>query len=131
MFAQILNSLGLADTSFNNQGISRRKHHRHPGIHAEVNVGGRAYSVRDWSLGGVFFETPPDSRMVVGDKIAIDLKFRLPHETVTIQHSIRVVRAATRGIAAEFAPLNADIRRQFDRVIDFFNAQSFLQSQVA
>lgn len=133
MIETILNSLGISDKSFNSQGQghSRRRHTRHPGVHAEVDVAGRVYSVRDWSLGGMFFETPPDSRMVVGDRVTFNLKFRLPHETVTIPHSARVVRAATRGIAAEFAPLAPELRRQFEKVIDFFHAQSFLESQVA
>lgn len=131
MIELILSTLGLSDSSFNSAGDTRRKHQRHPGHQTEIDVAGRVYSVRDWSLGGIFFDTPPDSRMVLGDKVNFDLRFRLPHETITIQHTAKVVRSATRGIAAEFMPLAPDVRRKFDRVIDWFHTQSFLESQVA
>ena len=131
MIDAILRKLGLGDDSFNTEADARRKHIRHPGMQADVMVSDRSYGVRDWSLGGIFFETLPDARMVVGDQVQFTLRFRLPHETVSIVQPGRVVRAAKRGIAAEFTPLSPEIRRRFDKVIDGFNAQSFLESQVA
>lgn len=131
MLDMILSTLGLSDASFNSAGESRRRHQRHPGHQTEIDVAGRVYSVRDWSMGGVFFDTPPDSRMVVGDKVNFNLRFRLPHETITIEHTAQVVRSATRGIAAEFAQLPPEIRRKLQRVTDWFHTQSFLESQVA
>lgn len=110
---------------------ARRKYIRYGGLHAEVTVGNRAYSIRDWSLGGVSFETAPDAGVTIGDKIQLVLKFRFPHDTITIQQPALIVRAARRGIAAEFAPLPAAARREFDRVLDSLHAEKFLESQAA
>lgn len=131
MIEKLLGKLGLSDVSSNNAVISRRRHVRHSGVQAEVVVADKVYSVRDWSMGGMFFETPPDNRLTVGDQIRVNIRFRLPHEVIDIPHQARVVRSVRRGIAAEFAPMTLEHKRQFQRVIDGFQAQSFLESQSA
>jgi hypothetical protein len=114
-----------------NAGIDARKYVRYGNLHAEVTVGNQAYSVRDWGIGGVSFETAPDARLTVGDKIQLVLKFRFLHDTITVQQPAQVVRTARRGIAAVFTPLPAATRRQFDRVLDSLHTESFLESQAA
>lgn len=131
MINQILAKLGLGDGTLYQPVDTRRKHMRHGGVQAEVQVQDRSYGVKDWSLGGVCFETQPDPLLVVGDKVQFTLKFRLPHETVLIRQAGRIVRAAKRGIAAEFMPLSPEARRKFERVIDSLHAKNFLESQVA
>jgi hypothetical protein len=131
MINKILAKLGLGDGTLYQSIDTRRKHMRHEGIVAEVLVQDRAFGVKDWSLGGVCFETLPDPHMVVGDKVQFTLKFRLPHETVMIKQVGRIVRAAKRGVAAEFMPLSPETRRKFARVIDTLHAKNFLESQVA
>jgi hypothetical protein len=131
MINSILAKLGLGDGSLNQEIDTRRKHMRHEGFQAEVQVQDQVYGLKDWSMGGICFETQPDPRMVVGDKVQFTIKFRLPHETVIIKQVGRVVRAARRGIAAEFMPLSPEARRKFARVVDGLNAASFLESQVA
>ena len=132
MIGRILNTLGLGDGSLNEESIdSRRKHIRHPAIQAEVEVANRAYSLRDWSFGGIFFETQPDARLVAGDQVPMTLRFRFPTEVVSVTQPARVVRAAKRGIAAEFVQLDADARRKFQRALDNMNVQGFVESQVA
>ena len=129
--SKILSFFGFGDDSLNTKSDFRRKHIRYPGFHAEVVIGSRAYSIRDWSLGGLTFDTGPDARLATGDKIPITLKFRFPHDTISIQQQAQVVRAVKRGIAAKFVVLPADVRRQFERVLDSLHVQSFLESQVA
>lgn len=130
--SEILSFFGLGGGSSSNAKADlRRKHIRYPGFHAEVVVGNRAYSVRDWSMGGVVFETAPDARLTSGDKFQILLKFRFPHDTITVQQQALVLRTSKRGIAAQFAALPTESRRQFERVLDSLHAQSFLESQVA
>jgi hypothetical protein len=131
MINQILSKLGLGDSSLKSEAETRRRHMRRSGVRTDVIVGNHTFGVRDWSQSGVFFDIVPDVPLAVGDKVQVTMRFRLPHETVDIQQMARVVRAANRGIAAEFSPLTAEIRRKFDRVIDGFNTQSFLESQVA
>jgi len=131
MFRKVLSLLGLTHLSENIRGDVRRKHIRHPGLQAEIMVGDRIYSVRDWSLGGVLFETAPDARIQKGDQLQVILKFRFPHDTITIQQQAHILRAEKRGIAAQFAPMPPKARREFDRVLDSLYAQSFLKSQIA
>lgn len=131
MINQILSRLGLGDNSLNVQISTRRRHVRYTGMQAEVVVGERAYSIRDWSLGGVLFETQPDSRIIVGDKIRFALKFRFPHDVITVMQEARVVRTTRQGVAAEFVQPSPDMRRELERVLDNYHAQSFLESQVA
>lgn len=130
MINKILSRLGLGDGTFYQSIDTRRKHMRHGGLQADVVVQDRAFSVKDWSLGGFCFETLPDPHMVVGDKVQFTLRFRLPHETVVIRQAGRIVRAARRGIAAEFMPLSPEARRKFHRVLDTLHAKNFLESQV-
>ncbi len=100
-------------------------------MRAEVIVGNRAYSVKDWSLGGVSFETAPDARLAAGDRVQIVIHFRFPQGTVVIQQQAHIVRAAKQSIAAKFAPLMTDSRRQFERILDHLHTQNFVESQVA
>lgn len=112
-------------------GSTRRRHIRRAGPNTDILVANSSYIVKDWSKGGVFFETQPDARMVLGDQVQLTLRFRLPNEIITITQPGRIVRAVKRGIAAEFLPLSNEARRLFDRVIDGMNAQGFIESQAA
>ena len=131
MINKILSKLGLGDGSLYQEIETRRKHMRHEGVQGDVVVEDRAYGLKDWSLGGVSFETQLSPQLAVGDKVSFTLRFRLPHETVLIRQTGRVVRAAKRVIAAEFQPLSPEARRKFARVIDSVHASDFLESQVA
>jgi len=131
MIGKILALLGLGNGRYNSMANNRRKHVRHPGFPAEVIVGNRAYGVRDWSMGGVAFETPADARLQAGDRLQVTLKFHLPHDTITLEQQARITRAVKRGVAAEFAPLPPTARRKLERVLDSIHAQSFIESQVA
>lgn len=128
---KILSFLNMTPGSAETPADARRRHIRHDAVHADVAVGPSSYSVRDWSLGGVSFETLPDSRLMVGDRLSFTLRFNFPHGAITIEQPGRIVRTSRRGTAAEFGPLPVAVRRQFDRVIDSLNAQNFLDSQAA
>ncbi|HYD18776.1 MAG TPA: PilZ domain-containing protein [Patescibacteria group bacterium] len=128
----ILNKLGLGDGSLNKDAAqARRRHVRHPAVSAEVVVADRVFNLKDWSMGGFFFDPPPGSALAVGDRVQFHLRFRLPNETVTITQPGRIVRAVRRGLGAEFAPLNPETKRKFERVLDGFHAMNFLASQKA
>ena len=131
MINTILSKLGLGDGSLNASSDTRRKYIRHTGVTADVIVGSRSYSVRDWSMGGILFETLPDSRMIAGDQVNLTLKFRFPDDVVTVEQTGRVIRTGRRGVAAEFVAVNSDARRKFERIIDGLHTEEFLQSQVA
>lgn len=131
MLSTLLAKLGLGDGSYNTSADTRRKYIRMPGARAEVELGSQALRVRDWSQGGISFDTMPDTPINEGDRVVVTLRFRLPHETVSMQRPLRIVRAGAHGAAAEFAPLSNDDRKQFARVLDSYHAEEFLASQAA
>lgn len=131
MLQKILSFFGIGDGTLNGDIEPRRRYARHLGQDAEVVVANRVYSVKDWSYGGVSFETLLDAPVSAGESLQMTIRFRFPHETVSITQVGRVVRSAKRGMAAEFAPLSRDIRRKFDRVLDYVHTRDFLESQVA
>ena len=131
MLSTLLNKLGLGDGSNNIEVDPRRKYIRFEGSHAEIELGAQSLPVHDWSQGGVSFEATPGLQLQEGDKMVATLRFRFPHETVSVQQQIRVVRSGRRGVAVEFGPQSNDDRRQFSRVIDNYNAENFLASQSA
>lgn len=131
MLSTLLNKLGLGDGSNNVDPDARRKYIRLQGARAEVEIAGHTYRIRDWSPGGVYFESLPDTALTAGDRVLATIRFRFPHETVSIQQFLQVVRTGARGTAAEFLPVSADDRRLFDRVIDSYHAENFLASQQA
>lgn len=133
MIDRLLNILGLGDGSMNGAAEWRRRHVRHDirktAVQAEVEINGRAYSIRDWSMGGLCFDA--EAVPNVGQKLDMQIRFRLPHETITIRQPARVVRAMKRGVATEFAPLAPEMRRRFQKVVDDIHALDFVESQVA
>lgn len=133
MIHRLLNILGLGDGSLNGATEWRRRHVRHDirkaGVEAEVEINGRSYSIRDWSMGGLCFDA--EAAPQLGQKLDMQIRFRLPHETVTIRQNARVVRAMQRGVATEFAPLAPEMRRRFRKVLDGIHALEFVESQVA
>lgn len=128
---RMLSFFNIGQQEWNAEADPRRRHVRYNSVHAEVTVGHYNYSVKDWSFGGVAFETAPDSSITIGDRLTLKMTFRFLHETITIQQPAMVVRSARRNIAVEFAPLAAEVRRQFERVMDGVNTQNFLESQAA
>lgn len=131
MLSTLLTKLGLGDGSYNTETDPRRKYIRFEGAQAEIEFGQQSLPVRDWSQGGVFFDAVPGVELNEGDKMVATLRFRFPHETVSVQQQIRVVRTARRGVAVEFGPQSNDDRRLFNRIIDNYNAENFLASQTA
>ncbi|HRI77250.1 MAG: PilZ domain-containing protein [Alphaproteobacteria bacterium] len=133
MIDRLLNILGLGDGSLNGASEWRRRHVRHDiresGVEAEVEINGRAYSLRDWSMGGLCFDA--DNMPEAGQDIDMNIRFRLPHETITIRQNGRVVRAMKKRIAAEFVQTTPDMQRRFRKVLDGMHALQFVESQVA
>lgn len=131
MISMILSLLGLKQRVQCTVSEHRRKHVRYPGFHTKVIVENKSYNIHDWSKGGIAFETTPDVHLTTGDNIQVILKFKLPHDIITIRQLACIVRASKHNVAAEFAPLPTVVRRQFERVLDNLHTQGFLESQVA
>lgn len=128
---RIMSFFNFGSQELNTLSDARRRYVRHEGVHAEVTVGPYNYSIQDWSLGGIAFETAPDSRLTAGDRVTLTLTFRFLHGAISIQQPAQILRTSRRGTAAEFAPLSLTAKRQFDRVLDSLHTQNFLESQAA
>ena len=132
MISQFLTRFGLGDDSLNGAPRPRREPLRYPGTQTQVTVGDETFSVKDWSLGGLCFETMTVSALRAGDIVDFKLTFRLPHETIEVIQAGQVVRVGPYGVAAAFlVPLAAENQRLLRRAIDGFHTQSFLESQIA
>ena len=135
MIHQILNILGLGDGSMNGASEWRRRHIRHNtreiGVQADVEIAGRTYKIRDWSMGGLSFETPANAPATIGAEVDMDIHVRLADETITISQAAgRMVRDLGRGMATEFSDLTPEMRRRFEKVLDMIHTQRFLESQL-
>ncbi len=96
-------------------------------------IAGRTFPVEDWSQGGLLIgaNNNDSGQLAIGDTFSFVLKFKLPHDTVSIEHKGRVIRTSRQGIAAEFAPMTQAVKRQFGRVIDSVHTLNFSESQAA
>ena len=132
MFDNVLSFFGLGNGLPSGQGDFRRKHIRYPGLNAEVVIGRNTYPVQDWDLNGIAFGTTPDNYLNVGTNVKMTIRFTLPHETIVIDQEACIFRIAQRGVSvAMYTSMQPNARHQFDRVLDSFYAQKFLESQVA
>ena len=129
LIEKMLGVLGLADDETTQTASTRRRHHRQPGQGSVVIVGEKSFPLEDWSQGGVLIGANNGANLAIGDTFDFTLRFKLLHDTVSINHKGRVVRTSRQGIAAEFAPLTAAVKRELGRVMDGFYSQSFSESQ--
>jgi hypothetical protein len=131
MMKNILSAFGFGTSASHVEQDSKRKHIRHADISADVIFGNTAYHIRDWSMGGVFFDALPEAPVTAGDTLNVTMRFNFPNDVIHVEHQVQVMRSARNGVAAEFAPLSKEKRRKFERVLDTLHAHEFLESQVA
>lgn len=141
MFDSIFNP--FRETPANDVMETRRKEVRHDGMQVDVAIGRRSYAVHDWSRAGISFETPDyalsaggayyedQPQLKAGETVKLTLRFHLLQGTVEIPLDARIMRVDGRGTVARLFPLSRTESRKFDGVIDSFNAQRFLESQLA
>jgi hypothetical protein len=137
--------ISIAEASMTAASDNRRRAFRHREIDAEVMIFGKVYRLVDWSASGIAFEAVAQetefSRLVRnnfsaaafqgGDEVQLTLLFHFPHETMAIRQKAHIVRQDGVLNAAAFIGISEANRREFARVVDRINAESFLGSQVA
>jgi len=144
MFEQILAKFHDYEVAYRDEVIeTRRRFLRHQGLQAEVMVQGRPYALLDWSQGGVLFETPlaetnnvyydrnPVRKLEIDDEVPLTLRFHILGRTLEISLEGRITRSDYRGTVATFDTLTPQLRRQFAKLTDLYNARDFLESQSA
>lgn len=126
---KMLGVLGLNDDQAPQTASTRRRRQRQPGQGSLLVVGETTFPIEDWSQDGVLIGANNSVGLAIGDTFNFTLKFKLPHDTIAIKHQGRVVRTSRQGIAAEFSPMTAAVKREFGRVMDGFYSQNFVESQ--
>ena len=101
-----------------------RKHSRLQEDFATILINGNKYAIKDWSRGGTYFKAPGHS-LSVGDHLNFNLKFDLPHDTINIAHSGRIVRKHHDGFALSFDALTPQTRQNLIRVMDGIISRGF------
>lgn len=127
MFNNILSALRA--TVSNDASETRRKSPRRSSDRCVATMYGYTFPVENWSFGGVLLSA--DERMFgAGQDIEFNLKFKLRNTIVDVAHRGAVVRKSAGRVAISFAPLEKEIRRAFQQVIDDAVASEFATSQI-
>lgn len=144
MLDNIISTLGLFNPAANaNINVDSRRAPRHDGMEVQVMIGRRGYKVHDWSRNGISFDTPDHKwnvghvyyeeaavpEMVPGKVEKMTLRFQLLQGAIDIPVEAEILRNDGDRTVAQLFTLSKDNARKFDRVIDSFNAQKFLESQ--
>lgn len=133
MLQALMSAMGLKKnyTSYDDGdgGLTRRQFARRTCDQCIGFVDGKAHPILDWSQGGakIFADPRP---VAMGQSMDIEMKFHLRDGLVHVRHRAHVVRKWAEGFSVQFEPLTADIRKNFQSVIDDFNAREFAGSQV-
>ena len=104
-----------------------RKHSRLTDEFASILINGHEYPIQDWSRGGLYFKGIAND-LSVGDHLNFTLRFELPHQTVTMAHSGRILRRHIDGFALEFDGHTAQSRQNIARIMDGVLSRSFADS---
>ncbi len=131
MLQGIMTALGFKN-SISSDGTdgfaSRRVHPRRSCDQCVGFINGKAHPILDWSPGGmrVFADTRP---VALGEEMDVELKFHLRENLISVKHKAKVVRKSNESVSFQFLPVNNDMRKTFQNVIDDFNAREFAGSQ--
>lgn len=92
-------------------------------------IAGKMYPVLDWSMGGM--KITGDGRLFrTHDEVDFTIKFKLREDIIDVPHKARVVRRTQDSVAFEFLPLNMNIRKSFQQVVDDYVSRRFAESQM-
>lgn len=108
----------------------RRQHPRRQSDRCVTVINGQMYPVENWSNGGMLIEA--DERLFSMDsENTFTLKFKLRDEIMEIDHKAKVIRKSPNKIGLMFTPLTKKVQTSFQRVVDDFVSQRFIDSQTS
>lgn len=134
MFDKLMAALGLQQDDERDARIvraneNRRSYPRRSCDQCIAEIDGLNYPIEDWSPGGIRIFC--DSRThQMGEPITLTMKFRLDDRILRVSHTGKVVRKGNDTISLAFVPPPAEVRQQFQQVMDDFNVRELARSQV-
>lgn len=94
-----------------------------------VVVNGQMHPVENWSNGGMLIIA--DERLFsIGQECVFTLKFKLRDDIMEVDHKATVLRKAPGKIALKFEELPQPVQTNFQRVVDDYVSQRFVESQI-
>lgn len=134
MFDKLMSALGLQqdderDLMIQRANENRRSYPRRTMDQCIAEIDGLNYPIEDWSPGGVRIFC--DSRTYqMGQVVTVTMKFRLQERILRVTHTGNIVRKGNDSIALLFQPATAEVRGQFQQVMDDFNVRELARSAV-
>lgn len=134
MFDKLMAALGLQqdderDMMIQRANENRRSYPRRNCDQCIAEIEGLNYPIEDWSPGGIRIFC--DSRTYqMGQPVSVTMKFRMQERILRVTHTGNIVRKGNDSIALCFQPPSADVRHQFQQVMDDFNVRELARSHV-
>lgn len=118
MLQKIMSVLGKkADGSDHGGPTTRRVFPRRASDRCVGIINGLMMPVLDWSQGGV--RVMGDTRTIaLGQEMDFTLKFKMKDQMIDVQHRGQVVRKSTDNFALKFMPMNLELKRTLQSIID-------------
>ncbi len=113
-----------AASSHVNRQHPRRSDDRCVGV-----VNGQMHPVENWGNGGMLI-TADERLFSIGQECVFTLKFKLRDEIMEVDHKATVIRKAPGKVALKFESLSNPVQSSFQRVVDDYVSQRFVESQI-
>lgn len=94
-----------------------------------VVVNGQMHPVDNWSNGGMLL-TADERLFSIGQDCVFTIKFKLREDIIEVDHKATVIRKAPGKIALQFDELPQPVQTNFQRVVDDYVSQRFVESQI-
>ncbi len=125
MFKEVISSYGSEDGLAKS---SKRKAPRRSNDNCISIINGQMYPVENWSSNGLLIAA--DERLFAkGQEYIFTIKFKLRDQIMEIDHKATVVRKSPNKVALELLPLTKKVKAEFQKVVDDYVTERFIESQ--
>jgi len=94
-----------------------------------VVVNGQMHPVENWSNGGMLL-TADERLFSIGQDCVFTIKFKLRENIMEVDHKATIIRKAPGKIALQFDELPQPVQTNFQKVVDDYVSQRFVESQI-
>lgn len=107
----------------------KRQHPRRSNDRCVSIINGQMHPVENWSEGGLLI-TADERLFGIDQECVFTLKFKLQDEVKEIDHKAKVIRKTPNKVALKFLPLSKKIGTEFQKIVDDYVTQQFVESQI-